>query len=123
MNDYFLGPVSNQARLIAILGSIILALVVVGLVRKGFLKAGYSLLWFLMATAILVLSLFSPALFILSNILGVYYAPAAIFAVLLLILILISIHFSVVISRHERRIKTMAQEIALLKNKLSKKRE
>ena len=117
MDNLSLGPVSSKARLIAIIGTIILTIIIIWLIKKGYLKAGYSLLWFLMIGAIFILSISESALFLLSTSLGVYYAPAALFAVLFVILILISIHFSIVTSRHEQRINKLAQEIALLKKK------
>jgi len=123
MNEIFTGPVSSQAKLVSILGTLGLVIIIAWLIKKGHLRAGYSLLWFLLIGAMLVFSVSPTALFVLSGLLGIYYPPAAIFAVLAVMLILISIHFSVVITKHERRIKRLGQEVALLRKKLKGKRK
>lgn len=116
------GPVSRRAQEISILGSLVLLFIVAYLVRKGYLKSGYSIVWFFIAVSIFIMSLFTDVLFWFSKITGIDYAPAAIFSVLIVGIILIAIHFSVIVSKHERKIKKLAQENALLKEKLERKR-
>lgn len=118
MDNFAQGPVSAKAQTIAVLGSLALLLIITWLIRKKFLRSGYSILWFLVSGTLLILSLFVNLLYLLSTSIGIEYAPAAFFAVMFVGLILISIHFSTVISKHERRIKKLAQEIAILKEKL-----
>lgn len=118
--DFTQGPVSQRAQLLSIIGSLVLLMIIYFLVKKGYLKSGYSILWFFIAGIIFVLSLFTDVLFSFSRLTGIDYAPAAIFSVLIVGIILIAIHFSVVISRHEKRIKKLAQENALLRSKLDK---
>lgn len=122
MNDFAQGPVSQRAQGLSILGSLLLILLIIFLVKKGYLKSGYSILWFLIASLIFVMSLFTDILFQFSRLTGIYYAPAAIFTILIAGIILITIHYSTVLSRHERRIKKLAQEISLLKDKLKTKK-
>lgn len=121
MDNFSQGPVSARAQIIAVLGSITLFLIITWLIKKRYLRSGYSILWFLVSGTLLILSLFVNLLYLLAVTIGIEYAPAAFFAVVLVGLILISIHFSTVISKHERRIKKLAQEIALLKEKLGNK--
>jgi len=120
INDPTLGPVTERVQFLSLVGSVLLLSFIIRLIRKGSLKAGYSLLWFLVGGLMLLFSLSTNLLFWLSGFLGVYYAPAALFSVLLIGLILLSIHFSVEISKHERRIKRLSQENSLLKNALKK---
>jgi hypothetical protein len=121
-SEFYLGEITSQARIVAILGTAALLGIIIYLIRKGLLKAGYSLLWFLMVGVLFILSISKNAFFLLSKFLGIYYPPAALFAVVFVLLIIISIHFSVVISRQERRIKRLSQEIALLNKKVSGKK-
>lgn len=114
---------TREVRLLAIAGSILLLLFIVDLIRKERLKEGYSLLWFLTAFILLVFSVFSNFLFSLSQFIGIYYAPATLFLLLIISLLLISVHFSTVISRHEKRIKELSQENALLQNEILKRNQ
>lgn len=120
MNDFTQGPVSFRAHGLSVLGSLVLLYITILLVRKGYLKSGYSILWFIIAISILILSIFTDALFFFTQLTGIYYAPAAIFSVLIVGIILIAIQFSTVLTKHERRIKRLAQENALLKKSLDK---
>lgn len=108
-------PISSATRLMAIASSISLLLLIVQLIRLGKLREGYSILWFLLAGLVLIFSIFTDLLFGFSKLIGIFYAPATLFLILIANLMLISIHYSMVISKHERKLKTLAQEIALLK--------
>lgn len=120
MNDFPLEPISQRPQTLAIVGSICLFILIAQLVKKGHLRSGYSVVWFLTVLFILVLSVFNGFKFWFSNLIGIYYAPAAIFSVLIIGIIIISVHYSVVISKHEKEIKMLAEEIAILKLKFKK---
>jgi hypothetical protein len=120
MNDISQGPVSNPARIVALLGCLTLLSLILYLVRKGALKPGYSILWFIITAIIFLLSFFNEILFWFSRTIGVDYAPSAVFSILIVGLIVIVIHFSVVLTKQERQIKTLAQESSMLKSELKK---
>lgn len=120
MEDLSQGPISHRAQGLSVLGSLALLVIVIILVRRGYLKSGYSILWFLMTLLILLMSAFNELLLWVSNLTGIDYAPALIFSILFVGIILISIHFSVIISKHETRIKKLAQEVSLLKHRMNK---
>lgn len=110
-----------RIQLLAGFGSLFLLLLVIWLIRKERLKEGYSIVWFVTGFVMLIFSLFSNLLFRFSSLAGIYYAPAALFSILLLGNLLVSIHFSTILSRHEKRIKELAQEVGLLKDLIEKK--
>lgn len=114
------GQITQRVQFFSLLGSIFLLLLIIQLIRKGYLKAGYSILWFLVAGAMIVLSLSANLLLKLAEFIGVFYAPAALFLVLLVGVILMAIHFSTIFTKQEKRIKKLTQEIALLKERLEK---
>ncbi len=120
MNNFepVFGPINIKTQELSIIASLILFFVVFYLVRKKHLKSGYSILWFFISILIFFLSIFIDILYWFSNITGIYYPTSAIFAVLIVGMILISIHYSVVISKHEAQIKILAQENAIIKDRL-----
>ncbi|NUM80006.1 DUF2304 domain-containing protein [bacterium] len=90
------------------------------LIRRKKLREKYSLIWFAAGIVMIVLSVWRDLLDRVAFLLGVGYAPALLFMVALGFGALLMIHFSVVISELTEKNKTLAQEIALLKQELKK---
>jgi len=88
------------------------------LIRKNRLLEQYSLLWILSAVLLLLMSLWRGLLDVISSLAGIYYPPSALFLLAILCGIMIALHFSVVISRLTKQNHTLAQEVALLKQKM-----
>ena len=100
------------------LGSLViwalLLAVVVELVRRRQLTEEYSFIWIVCAVAMLGLSLWRNVLDVAAAALGVHYPPALLLLVLTFFVVLISLSFSIVVSRHRKRIERLVEEVALL---------
>ncbi len=105
-------------KIIAIVGSGSLLFVVVELIRRGRLKEKYSLLWLLSGAVLLIFSLSREVLGYVSRMLGIFYPPSFLFLLAFLFLLLITLHFSVVISGLSEKNKHLAQEVALLRQQI-----
>lgn len=110
----------NRIQIVAILLNIFLAGMIVELIRRGRLKEKYSLLWLFAIGVMMFLSFWQGFLDIVSKWVGIYYSPSFLFLVAFVFLILISLHFSVVISGLTEKNKKLAQEMGLLKNIIDK---
>jgi hypothetical protein len=108
----------DLVKILAVTGSGVVLIVVVELIRRGQLKERYSLLWLLAGTVLLVLSASRELLEYISHLIGIYYPPSFLFLLAFLFLLLISLHFSVVISGLSEKNKKLAQEIALLRQEV-----
>jgi hypothetical protein len=109
----------HRTEIIALMGSFGLMVLVLELVRQKRLKEKYSLLWLFTAAVLLVLSLSRGLLEKVAGLVGIYYAPSAFFLLAFLFLMLITLQFSVVISKLSERNKVLTQEVALLKLKIN----
>ena len=116
-------------RIIAIIGSVLILLLLIELVRKRKLKENYSLLWFSIAIVFIIFSIWPDLLFFIASLLGIQYSPSALFLILITGLYLLLLHFSVVISELSEKNKNLSQKIGLidleirkLKNKNKKTR-
>jgi hypothetical protein len=91
------------------------------LIRRRHLREEYAVLWVCTGLMLLVFVVMPNALFTAAAWLGL---DRAVLMVLLCFLFLgaIVLHYSVVISRHSEREKSLAQELALLKDELEKVR-
>jgi hypothetical protein len=108
----------QRTEMIALLVSAGLLTLVFELVRRKNLKEKYSLLWLFTAIILLILSVSRGALNQLAALMGIYYSPSAFFLLAFFFLMLITLQFSVVISKLSERNKTLSQEVALLKLRL-----
>jgi len=109
-----------KIQIISIAGSLIFSFFILELIRRKKLKEAYALIWGIMSILFLVLACWVHGLGFVSRLIGIVYAPATLFLVLLITVILILIQFSVIISGQVDKIKKLGQELALLKEKISK---
>ena len=93
----------------------VLLISVLELVRRRRLREQYSILWLLTSIVILILASNRVLLDLLARAMKIAYPPSALFVVLLGFLLLITLHFSTVISRLTRDNESLAQEIAILR--------
>jgi hypothetical protein len=103
-------------KVLAVLGSSLLLFVVFELIRRGRLKERYSLLWLASGMVLLILSLSRGLMEKVALIVGIAYPPSLLFLVAFGFLLLITLHFSVIISGMAERNKQLAQEISLLRH-------
>jgi hypothetical protein len=110
-----------KVSLAATLVSVLLVLVVFELIRSRRLRERYALLWLLTGVVLVVLSAWRGGLNTIAGWLGVRgYPPAVLFAVGLLFVILVLLHYSTVISRLSDENVILAQRLALLESKLNR---
>jgi hypothetical protein len=112
-----------KIQVLAIAGSVIFMFFIFRLIVKGRLREEYSILWIICTLSLLVFAIWRNGLDLIAKFLGVYYAPALIFLGAIFAIIIFLVHLSVVNSKQHRQIKELAQEIALLKNKMDRNRE
>jgi hypothetical protein len=105
-------------QLFAALASVALLGVVIELIRARKLRERYALLWLATAGVILVFALWRSGLHDLSRGLGIAYPPNALFALSMLFVIVLLLHFSTVISKLSDRTTTLTQRLALMEDRL-----
>ncbi len=100
--------------------AVILLLVVFELIRSRRLRERYAVLWLATGLVLVALSAWRGGLNTIAGWLGVRsYPPAVLFAVGLLFVIIVLLHYSTVISRLADQNTILAQRLALLESRLS----
>lgn len=113
-----------KVSIAATLASLVLVLVVFELIRSRRLRERYALLWLVTGIVLVVLSAWRGGLNTIAGWLGVRgYPPAVLFAVGLLFVILVLLHYSTVISRLSDQNVILAQRLALLESRLTERLE
>jgi len=106
------------ATILAIVASIVTFVFVFWLLRRGVLREKYAVLWLVVSGVALVLALIPGGLKWISDALGVETPSNLLFFITVVLLVLVSIQLSYELSRHEMRIRRLAEEVALLNRRL-----
>jgi hypothetical protein len=114
-------PIRN--KIVALAVGVGLLLIIIELVRRRKLREEYSWLWLLTGAVILLLTVWFDLLKWITHLVGAVMPSSTIFLCAFVFLILISLHFSVVISRLTDRNRELAQRFALLDLEVRELRE
>ena len=98
--------------------SIIFILFILNLVIKNKLDEKYSILWLLFSFIILIISIFPSIIEYIATLFGVYYAPALMLLFSILVIGAYIIHIIIIITKQNKMIIKLTQEVALLKDKI-----
>jgi len=108
----------NRIQIVAIVATLGLFAIVFELVRQRRLMERYALLWLLSTAVMLGLAIWRGALEQVSSLIGVAYAPSALFVIAFGFVLVLLLHFSLVISKLADQNKVLAQRIGLLQQQL-----
>ena len=105
----------------AAIASLVLLAVIFELIRRHRLRERYALLWLLAGVVLLVLSLWRGSVNTIAGWAGVRgYPPAVLFAVAVLFILVVLLHYSTVVSKLADQNTILAQRLALLEARLAK---
>ncbi len=110
-------------NILAAIAALITFVFVIDLLRRGVLREKYAVLWLFLSGAALLLAIFPAVLVWLTGVLGVAEPVNLLFFVTIVLLVLVSIQLSYELSRHEARIRRLAEEVALLKEGINRQRK
>lgn len=117
----FAALVSQRVEVIVV--AMLICAVILELIRRKHLLERYAILWLILGITILVLAAWKGLLTSFSHAVGIYYPPAALFAVAFLFVLALLLHFSIVLSRLSNQNKILAQRLALLQHELQRQRD
>ncbi|WP_433744885.1 DUF2304 domain-containing protein [Falsibacillus pallidus] len=100
---------------------LLLFFLVIESVRRGLLETKYSLLWIITCVFMAILSLNEKFINTLAKWVGIVYAPSMLFLFGLLFAILLIFDLTRRVSKLNKELTQLAQEHAILKEKIEKK--
>ena len=109
--------ISPRLNGVAIVGSALLLLVILELIRRRYLRERYALIWIILGTLFLIISIRMDILYGLAQVLGFSVPSNALFFFGILFLLLISLGLSVITSRLAEKNRVLTQELVLLKKR------
>lgn len=102
-----------QARIVAAILAVLFMILILDLIRRDKLLERYSVVWFVLGLAMLAGAAFPVLLELIARAMGVRDATIALFSMVLLILLGLSLNFSVIASRQAKQITRLAQQSAI----------
>jgi len=107
-------------KIFAIIASLVIVVVIIGLVRSRKLKAEYSWLWLLTGFVVFVLVLWYDLLVKLTMLIGAVTPTTTLFIFSIIFLVFISLHFAIKISQMSEQLKNVTQKVSLLEAKINR---
>jgi len=107
-------------QILSITITISILIFVIELIRRNALKEKYALLWLLSSLVLLLFSIWRSLLDFVAVFFGFYYSPSFLFLLAFGFLLLITLHFSVVISTMSEKNKKLAQDLGIMREELDR---
>ncbi len=104
----------------AIVISIVFIIFIINLIRKNKIDEKYSILWFIFGIVMLIVSIWPCILNSIAKIFNVYYPPSLLFVFGFVILGAYIVHLSMVVTKQNKMIVKLTQELAIHKEKTDK---
>ena len=111
------------ATFLAIGASILTFIFVFVLLQRGVLREKYAVLWLLVSGVAFLFAVIPGALRWVSDLLGIETPSNFLFFITVVLLVLVSVQLSYELSRHEMRIRRLAEEVALLNDEVRELRK
>ena len=103
-----------RAQLFVIVLGLMVLLFILNQVRRKKIREEYSLLWILSATVLVLSATFIKGVEKVSHLVGIYYPPAFLFLIAILMVMVLQFHFSTVISSLREQNKNLTQDLGIL---------
>jgi len=113
----------ERIQIISIVASLLFLIYIGWLIVKGKLREEYAIVWIICTAVLIIFSFWRNGLDVVSALLGIAAPPNMIFTGTIFAVLIYLLHLSVTVSRLQKQNKTLAHEIALLKNKDKKEQE
>jgi hypothetical protein len=109
-----------RTQIMIIVVSVLLLAIVLNMVRKRQVREQYSLLWIAGCIVLLLSAVFIRRVDALSRIVGIFYPPAFLFLIAILVIVVLQVHFSVVISSLKEQSRSLTQDLGILRSEILK---
>ena len=103
-----------QQKMFAVVASLLILIVIIGLVKNRKLKEEYSWLWLLTGAVMLILVLWYDVLLMLTHLIGAVLPTTTLFIFAILFLMCMALNFAIKISLLTDQVKNLTQTVSLM---------
>ena len=108
----------SRVQVVVLITSLFVTGFIVEQVRRRRLAVEYSLIWIVAGLGMIFFSLWKNGIEYLADLMGIYYAPSAVFVVFGVLVFVLCVHFSLAISKLSSNNRVLVQRIALLEEEV-----
>jgi len=108
----------SRVQVVVLITSLFVTGFIVEQVRRRRLAVEYSLIWIVAGLGMIFFSLWKNGIEYLADLMGIYYAPSAVFMVFGVLVFVLCVHFSLAISKLSSNNRVLVQRIALLEEEV-----
>ena len=108
----------SRVQIVALILSLLVTGFIIEKARRRSLAVEYSLIWIVAGLGMIAMSLWKQGIEYLANLMGIFYAPSALFVVFGGLMIILGIHFSLTISKLSTGNRLLVQRVALQEDEL-----
>lgn len=110
---------AKSLRIIIFLAALLFVVIVLRTLKKKQISTKLSLVWIFASIVLMVAAVFSKSVIWISQVLGFKEAVNMVFFLAFLVLLMICLYLSMIVSKQQRTITMMIQEVSLLKKKVA----
>ena len=110
-----------RVQIIAIVATLLFIAFIARLIIRGKLREEYAIIWIVCSVILIAFSFWRDGLDVMSRLIGIASPPNLVFTGAIFSILIYLLHLSVVVSKLQEQNKTLAQDIAILKQKQSGK--
>ena len=103
-----------HSRFVALIIGIVLIFMICLFVRKKYLENLYSFVWILIGIFFIIVSINPKIVNLISDLLGIEFYPIGIIVISIFGLGIISLHISVILTQHNRKIRDFEKKLSLI---------
>ncbi len=111
---------NTRLQIIMIAASLLFLIYVIAMLRNKKIELKYTLIWLLTATFFLVMAVFPDLIKKISKLLNIVEPVNTLFLLIIFFMLLIIFTLTIAVSRYANRVKTLTQEIGIIKMELDK---
>lgn len=111
---------NSRLQIIMIFASVLFLSYIILMLRNKKIELKYSLAWLLAGICLLAAALFPDLLKLLSNLLNIIEPVNTLFLSIIFFMLLIVFTLTIALSRNANRVKTLSQEIGIIKMELER---
>lgn len=109
--------------IVSILFSTFIIISILFLLRKKKITIKYSIIWILLFSMLLIATIIPGFLVWVTHLLGFKTASNMVFSLIIGVLVIITIALTVIVSKQDKMIRLLVQEISILKKNIGDKNE
>ena len=107
-----------QLQLFMILGAVVLLLIIFTFLKRGLMSVKYSLLWLLLAVALVIAAAFPYVVYVLRDLLDIEMPVNLVFLLMFCFVLVVLLSLSIAISQLADKCKRLTQTNALLEKRV-----